>query len=103
MSAPPVAQASTTPSPGRTPAAARAVLAACGDQPTLDLFDRALDAAYIETITTGSPDPMRAVVDRWGQIATMAATELPLDHPYGGRGRQETIAAWESTNGESLG
>ena len=102
MTAQPIAQASARPDPDRTPAAVRSLLARHADEATLAVFDRALDTAYLEALTSGSPEPMRSVVSNWGTIADAAQNGLPAGRQRVRAGTQGFRRSWEEHNGRPL-
>jgi hypothetical protein len=76
------------------PAEVRAAMVACGDDLTVEMFDRNMDEAYRE-----SPEALRQFLDYWWMCAAVARGEMePPARALRGRGREETIAAWEAAH-----
>lgn len=102
MTTQPITHASARPDPDRTPAAVRSLLARHADEATLVVFDRALDAAYLEALTTGSPEPMRSMVSDWGAIADAAHNGVPARRERVRGGTPGFRASWEERNGRPI-
>jgi hypothetical protein len=75
------------------PAEVRAAIVACGNDLTVEMFDRNMDKAYRE-----SPEALRTFLDYWWMCAAVARGEM--DPPARSRrlGSEQFVADWEAAH-----